>query len=107
MKNFILMILLLFVTNAYPDVTPDVSSWKINIDGTTGYSGIAADVQQVSYSLNYTYVKCTGIPSYTIGPWAIGVASDSLGIQWGFGLNALFCAGAIVAVVFLMREIRE
>lgn len=43
----------------------------------------------------------------TIGPWAIGVASDSLGIQWGFGLNALFCAGAIVAVVFLMREIRE
>ena len=65
------MILLLFVTNAYPDVTPDVSSWKINIDGTTGYSGIAADVQQVSYSLNYTYVKCTGIPSYTIGPWAM------------------------------------
>lgn len=43
----------------------------------------------------------------TLGPWAIGVASDAFGIQWGFGLNAIFCAGAIVAVGFLMREIGD
>jgi len=42
----------------------------------------------------------------TLGPAAIGVASDALGIQWGFGLNALFCAGAIVAIGVLMRERR-
>jgi MFS transporter, FHS family, glucose/mannose:H+ symporter len=40
----------------------------------------------------------------TLGPAAIGVASDALGIQWGFGLNALFCAGAIVAIGVLMGE---
>lgn len=28
-----------------------------------------ADVQQVFYSANYSYVKATGIPAYTIGPW--------------------------------------
>ncbi|MEZ4664598.1 MAG: MFS transporter [Caldilineaceae bacterium] len=39
----------------------------------------------------------------TLGPAAIGVGSDAWGIQWGFGLNALFCAGAIVAVALLMR----
>lgn len=40
----------------------------------------------------------------TLGPAAIGVASDAVGIQGGFGLNALFCAGAIVAIALLMRE---
>ncbi|MCB0062547.1 MAG: MFS transporter [Caldilineaceae bacterium] len=40
----------------------------------------------------------------TLGPAAIGVGSDWLGIQWGFGLNALFCAGAIGAVALLLRK---
>ncbi|CAN5829520.1 sugar MFS transporter [soil metagenome] len=39
-----------------------------------------------------------------LGPAAIGVASDLLGIQWGFGLTALFCAGSIVAIGVLMRN---
>ena len=51
--------------------TPEIYSWKQNTTGATGYNGIAADVQQVFYSANYTYVKSTGIPSYTIGPWAM------------------------------------
>ena len=40
----------------------------------------------------------------TLGPAAIGVGSDAWGIQWGFGLNALFCAAAIGAVVLLLRK---
>lgn len=40
----------------------------------------------------------------TLGPAAIGLASDALGIGWGFGLNALFCAGAIGAIGVLIRE---
>ncbi|MEZ4708057.1 MAG: MFS transporter [Caldilineaceae bacterium] len=40
----------------------------------------------------------------TLGPAAIGVGSDAWGIQWGFGLNALFCAGAIVAVALLLQR---
>lgn len=39
-----------------------------------------------------------------LGPAAIGVGSDALGIQWGFGLNALFCAATIGAVLFLLRN---
>lgn len=42
----------------------------------------------------------------TLGPAAIGVAGDVLGMQWGFGLNALFCAGAIVAIGVLLRTRR-
>ncbi|MBX3013674.1 MAG: MFS transporter [Caldilineaceae bacterium] len=40
----------------------------------------------------------------TLGPAAIGVVSDALGIQWGFGLNALFCTGAIMAIGVLLRR---
>ncbi len=40
----------------------------------------------------------------TFGPAAIGVGSDVWGIQWGFGLNALFCAAAIGAVALLLRR---
>ncbi len=39
-----------------------------------------------------------------LGPAAIGVGSDVWGIQWGFGLNALFCAVAIGAVALLLRN---
>ncbi len=39
-----------------------------------------------------------------LGPAAIGIASDALGMQWGFGLNAFFCTGAIIAVGVLMHN---
>ncbi len=42
----------------------------------------------------------------TLGPAAIGVAGDLVGMQWGFGLNALFCAGSIVAIGVLLRTRR-
>ncbi|HEX8097929.1 MAG TPA: YHYH protein, partial [Pyrinomonadaceae bacterium] len=48
---------------------PELSSWKINTTGATGYGNSLADVQQVRYSDNYVYVNSTGIPSYSIGPW--------------------------------------
>jgi hypothetical protein len=41
-----------------------------NTTNATGYGGAQADVQQVRYSDNYVYVSSTGIPSYSIGPWA-------------------------------------
>ena len=40
----------------------------------------------------------------TLGPAAIGVASDVVGIEWGFGLNAIFCVVAIMAVGVLLRR---
>jgi MFS transporter, FHS family, glucose/mannose:H+ symporter len=39
-----------------------------------------------------------------LGPWAVGVASDIVGIELGFGLTALFCAGIIVTLLVLIRR---
>jgi fucose permease len=39
-----------------------------------------------------------------LGPWAIGVVSDIVGIDWGFGLLLLFCAGIIVSLLVLLRR---
>ncbi|MFN8493742.1 MAG: MFS transporter [Caldilineaceae bacterium] len=41
-----------------------------------------------------------------LGPAAMGVASDFLGIQWGFGLTALYCVGSIAALGVLLRNER-
>lgn len=41
----------------------------------------------------------------TLGPATIGVAGDLVGMQWGFGLNALYCAGSIVAISLLLRRV--
>jgi fucose permease len=39
-----------------------------------------------------------------LGPWAIGVTSDLVGIDWGFALTVLFCAGIIVSLLVLLRR---
>src|SRR6187455_1353496 len=69
MKTLIAVIFLLVFSNVNSQITPEIYSWKQNTSGVTGYGGILADVQQVFYSANFSYVKCTGIPSYNIGPW--------------------------------------
>ncbi|CAN5578495.1 hypothetical protein BH10BAC5_BH10BAC5_20220 [soil metagenome] len=75
MKAFLVVLslfaLLLISASSYADITPEIYTWKQNLSGATGYNGIQADVQQVFYSANFSYVKATGIPSYTIGPWAM------------------------------------
>jgi len=48
---------------------PELSSWMINTTGVTGYNGISANVQKVQYSTGNVYINCTGVPSFTIGPW--------------------------------------
>lgn len=41
-----------------------------------------------------------------LGPWAIGVAGDAVGIELGFALTAIFCISLIVALVILMQRMR-
>jgi len=69
LKKTILSVLLLTAAIAYPQ--PELSVWRQNTSGAVGYNNITADVQQVFYSTNFVYVKASGIPSYTIGPWAM------------------------------------
>jgi hypothetical protein len=71
MKKLLFSIFLFTAINSFAQITPEIYTWQQNPGGVTGYNGILADVQQVFYSANFSYVKCTGIPSYTIGPWAM------------------------------------
>ncbi|KAA9338203.1 YHYH protein [Hymenobacter busanensis] len=68
-KHLYAFFLFLFPALAQAQVTPNVSSWVVNTTGATGYNGILSNVQRVQYSAGNVYVTCTGIPSYTIGPW--------------------------------------
>jgi len=72
MRKIILSIttLLTFSLISYAQLTPDVTSWIRNTTGQTGYAGILSNVQTVQYDATYTYVSCTCIPGYSIGPWA-------------------------------------
>lgn len=83
MVKILFVILILISVNINAQITPEIYSWIQNTGGITGYNGILANVQQVFYSDNFAYVKCTGIPAYTIGPWPMNpnVASNQ---NWTF-----------------------
>jgi hypothetical protein len=59
----------LFVVHGAQSESPELSSWIINKNATTGYNGLLANVQSVQFSDNFVYVRSTGIPTYAIGPW--------------------------------------
>lgn len=65
------LLLVLASTSLPAQTTPEITSWKLNKTGVTGYGGFPADIQKVQYSANYVYVSASGIPSYSIGPWAM------------------------------------
>jgi hypothetical protein len=50
-------------------ITPELTTWMDNCDGTTGFNGILANVQKVEYGPTNVFVSSTGIPSHSIGPW--------------------------------------
>lgn len=66
---------------------PSVSCWKLNNGEKGSYytigantpvsNNISANVQQVRFSTNNTYVNSTGIPDYPIGPYSDGNPSDA------------------------------
>jgi hypothetical protein len=68
-RLFTFSLALIFSFAAYAQLSPEITSWVINTDGSTGYSNIESNVQQVQYSNDFVYVSATGIPSYNIGPW--------------------------------------
>lgn len=69
MKQLYTIILLLLTNTIFAQLTPEITSWKVNTTNNTGYAGILTNVQQVQYSTNNVYVSATCIPDYTIGPW--------------------------------------
>jgi hypothetical protein len=69
MRDFLIFICTLFSFSAFAQ-TPEITSWLINTDGSTGYGNIATNVQSVYYTNTDVYVTATCIPGYDIGPWA-------------------------------------
>src|ERR1043165_9696454 len=63
------LLLIIFISSAHAQLTPEITSWIINTTGETGYNGIASNIQQVQYSDSNVYVSATCIPGYDIGPW--------------------------------------
>jgi hypothetical protein len=69
-RYFILYLVLLSLPmRVCAQLTPIINSWVVNTTGATGYNGILSNVQRVQYSTGNVYITCTGVPSYTIGPW--------------------------------------
>lgn len=69
MKHIYTISFLVLVNTVFAQLTPEVTSWKINTTNKTGYAGILTNVQQVQYSTDNVYISATCIPDYTIGPW--------------------------------------
>jgi hypothetical protein len=54
----------------FAQLSPAITSWRLNRTGATGFNNLPADVQRVQFSPTAVYVTASGIPSYSIGPWA-------------------------------------
>ena len=67
-------------------ITPAVTAWTRNTGGQTGYGGISANVTLIRYSTNFVYPSSSGIPSYTIGPWA-GNPNTPTNQNWVFKIT--------------------
>ncbi len=63
------LLILLTAAVAGAGVAPELVTWIVNCDGSTGYNGIEANVQSVEYTAGSVYIRSTGIPSHPIGPW--------------------------------------
>jgi hypothetical protein len=67
-KQKLILLAVLFTINGLAQ-GPEITSWKRNTTGATGYNNIPSNVQIVQYSTNNVYISCTCIPGYSIGPW--------------------------------------
>ncbi len=67
--TIIFFLMILFLNLQAQTLTPEITSWIINTDGSTGYGGIESNIQLVQYSTDNVYVSATCIPGYDIGPW--------------------------------------
>lgn len=81
--------LLALAITAQAQTSPAITSWLINTSGATGKYYLTgssapitdptlANVQQVRYSASNVYVNATGIPTYAVGPYALGTVTRAL-----------------------------
>jgi hypothetical protein len=82
-KSILSFTLLCFAVWSNAQVSPAISSWLRNTNGTTGRHYVQGNstpindadlvnVQSVQYSNNWVYVTATGVPAYITGPFLDG-----------------------------------
>jgi len=70
-KNILILSILIGISiKSFSQITPEIYSWILNTNGSTGYNNIPSNIQKIQYSNNNVYVSATCIPGYDIGPWA-------------------------------------
>ena len=69
-------------------------------------TAIVSDMQREKTNTILGLLFAAGGVGGAIGPWAIGVASNTLGIQLGFSLVAFYCLAVIAAMLFVQRSAR-
>ena len=87
MRPFCSLSLTLFFALTVYSQGPEVTSWLQNTSATGSYyvqgnsnligNNILVNCQQVSYSTDYVYIECTGVPSYPTGPFLDGNPSQA------------------------------
>jgi hypothetical protein len=65
----VVFVLLALPFQNFSQVTPELSSWIINQDESTGFNDLPSNVQSVDYTDTDVFVSCSCIPGYDIGPW--------------------------------------
>lgn len=94
-KLFITAVALFHIGQAISQTDPAITSWMINTTGITGRHYVEgsdipindtahANVQLVQYSDNFTYVNCSGIPAYIVGPYLDGNPALATNNDWLF-----------------------
>lgn len=69
-------------------------------------TAVVSDVNQEKTNTILGLLFAAGGVGGALGPWAIGIASNSLGIQMGFALVAVYCLLVIGAVAMVQRTFR-
>jgi MFS transporter, FHS family, glucose/mannose:H+ symporter len=76
-----------FLSIIFPTLTAAVS--EVHPDNTATILGLL-----------FTFAGVGG----KLGPWLIGLASDSVGLTLGLGVNLIYCILLMVAILFLIKE---
>ncbi len=81
--SYITLSLIVLTLQLNAQSNPAITGWLINTTGIMGRhyvngnstpinDNVSANVQQVQYSTNYSYISATGIPAYITGPFLDG-----------------------------------
>ncbi|MEZ4938094.1 MAG: YHYH protein [Crocinitomicaceae bacterium] len=94
-KTIVLALGVILSQGVFAQTDPAITSWLINTTGITGRHYVSgnstpvtdtasANVQLVQYSNDFSYINCSGIPAYIVGPYLDGNPALATNNAWLF-----------------------